>query len=82
MAADTQFRDEEGLQRRQANHVPLSPLSFLERAAKIYPSKVAVVHDDRRISYAELYQRCKRLASALSRAGVGLGDTVAIIGTP
>ena len=79
MAADTRFRDEEGLQRRQANHVPLSPLSFLERAAKIYPSKVAVVHDDRRISYAELYTRCKRLASALSRAGVGLGDTVAIM---
>jgi fatty-acyl-CoA synthase len=79
VAADTRFRDEEGLQRRQANHVPLSPLSFLERAAKIYPNKVAVVHDDRRISYAELYQRCKRLASALSRAGVGLGDTVAIM---
>ena len=79
MAADTQFHDEEGLQRRQANHVPLSPLSFLERAAKVFPNKVALVHDDRRISYAELYRRCKRLASALSRAGVGLGDTVAIM---
>ncbi|MGJ7507444.1 acyl-CoA synthetase [Variovorax sp. GT1P44] len=79
MAADTKVRDEEGLQRRQANHVPLSPLSFLERAAKVYPDKVAVVHDDRRITYAELCRRCKRLASALSRAGVGIGDTVAIM---
>ena len=59
--------------------MPLSPLSFLERAAKIYPEKVAVVHDDRRITYAQLYRRCRQLASALAEAGVGPGDTVAIM---
>ena len=79
MADDTRYLDEPGLQRREANYVPLSPLTFLEHAAKVYPNKVAVVHDDWRVSYAELYQRCKRLASALSKAGVGLGDTVAVM---
>ena len=67
------------LQRRQANYVSLSPLSFLERSAKVYPGKVAVVHGDLRTNYAELYARCRRLASALVKAGVGVGDTVAII---
>ncbi|RZL92791.1 MAG: hypothetical protein EOP82_09215 [Variovorax sp.] len=62
-----QDSDDDGLRRREANCVPLAPLGFLERAAKIYPDKVAVVHDDRRITYAELYRRCKRLASALSQ---------------
>ncbi len=67
------------LRQREANHVPLSPLSFLERSARVYPDKVAVVHGDRRIGYAELYRRCRRLASALVKAGVRKGDTVAII---
>ena len=79
MTPGMQESDDDSLRRREANYVPLSPLGFLERAARIYPGKVAVVHDDRRITYAELYRRCKRLASALSRAGVGLGDTVAIM---
>ncbi len=79
MAEQSQAADEPALQRRSANYVPLSPLSFLERAAKVYPNKVAVVHDDWRITYAELYRRCRRLASALTRAGVGIGDTVAIM---
>ncbi len=70
---------ESGLERRAANHVALSPLTFLPRAARIYPGKVALVHDDWRITYAELYRRCKRLASALKRAGVGVGDTVAVM---
>ncbi|MDM0117040.1 acyl-CoA synthetase [Variovorax sp. J22R133] len=71
--------DDEALPRREANYVPLSPLSFLERAAKVYPHKVAVVHGDWRITYAELYRRCKCFASALTQAGVGPGDTVAIM---
>jgi fatty-acyl-CoA synthase len=79
VAADMPLRDEEDLQRRQANHVPLSPLSFLERAAKVYPNKVAVVHGDWRATYAQLYRRCRRLASSLAAAGVGPGDTVAIM---
>ncbi|MEW6089924.1 MAG: acyl-CoA synthetase [Pseudomonadota bacterium] len=67
------------LDRNPANHQPLSPLSFLKRAAEVYPEKVAVVHGPLRRSYAELYTRCRKLASALSERGIGLGDTVAVI---
>ena len=67
------------LRQREANHVPLSPLSFLERSAHVYPDKTAVIHGDWRISYAELYRRCRRLASALVKAGVRKGDTVSVI---
>ena len=79
MITETRQAAEAWLERREANHVPLSPLTFLERAAKVYPHKVAVVYDDRRTPYVELYQRCRRLASALAKAGVGLGDTVAVM---
>ena len=67
------------LDRNPANHQPLSPLSFLKRAAEVYPEKVAVVHGPLRRNYAELYARCRKLASALSERGIGLGDTVAVI---
>jgi fatty-acyl-CoA synthase len=70
---------EAGLQPVAANHVPLSPLSFLVRAATVYPQKPAVVHGDRVYSYGELYARCRRLASALARRGIGAGDTVAVM---
>jgi len=79
MTADTLQAEEADLHRREANYVPLSPLTFLQRAAAVYPNKVAVVYDDRRTTYAELYARCRRLASALVKAGVGLGDTVAVM---
>ncbi len=62
-----------------ANHVPLSPLSLLRRSAYVYPDKVAVIHGQQRYSYRELYERCRRLASALQGWGVGLGDTVAVM---
>jgi fatty-acyl-CoA synthase len=62
-----------------ANYVPLTPLSFLERAAAVYPRKPAVIHGDRSYTYAELYARARRLASALVRRGIGIGDTVAIM---
>jgi fatty-acyl-CoA synthase len=75
----TSAYDAPHLQRRDANFAPLSPLSFLSRAADIYPEKVAVIHGKTRISYAELYRRCRRLASALRRRGVGRGDTVAFL---
>ncbi len=68
-----------GLDRNPANHQPLSPLSFLKRAAEVYPQKIAVVHGPLRRPYAELYARCRQLASALSERGIGLGDTVAVI---
>ncbi len=67
------------LDRNAANNVPLSPLSFLRRAADVYPDKVAVIHGDRRHTYREFYERCCRLASALAGRGVGVGDTVAVI---
>src|SRR4051794_13083434 len=66
-------------ERGPANHVPLSPLGFLRRSATIYPGKTAVIHGDRRIGYAELYHRCRRLAAALMAAGVRRGDTVAVL---
>jgi fatty-acyl-CoA synthase len=68
-----------GLEKNSANYVPLSPLSFLERAAFAYPHRVAIIHGDRRITWKECYDRCRRLASALRKRGVGVGDTVAVM---
>jgi fatty-acyl-CoA synthase len=62
-----------------ANYAPLTPLSFLTRAAAVYPQRVAWVHGDRQASYAEFASRCRRLASALTKRGIGTGDTVAIM---
>jgi fatty-acyl-CoA synthase len=62
-----------------ANYVPLSPVSFLARAAAVYPRKVAVIHGERRFTYAQFHARCRRLASALTRRGIGRGDTVAVM---
>jgi fatty-acyl-CoA synthase len=67
------------LERGPANYVPLSPLSFLPRAASIFPRKTAVIHGDRRYTYAQFHARCLRFASALARRGIGLGDTVAVM---
>src|SRR3954469_6378923 len=67
------------LPRNEANFTALSPLSFLERAADVYPRRIAVVHGDLRRTWGEVYQRCRRLASALQRAGLGQGDTVAVM---
>ena len=70
---------DQDLDRRAANYAPLTPLSFLAWAAHVYPGKPAVVHGDRSFTYAELYARCRRLASALARRGVGRGDCVAVM---
>jgi fatty-acyl-CoA synthase len=67
------------LPRTPANHAPLSPLSFLRKAAHVFPDRPAVVYAGARRSWAETYARCRRLASALARAGIGPGDTVAVI---
>jgi fatty-acyl-CoA synthase len=69
-----------GLEKTAANFAPLSPLTFLERAAAVYPQRTAVVHGTRRISWAETYRRCRRLASALAQRGIGPGDTVSVMG--
>ncbi|MEJ5991845.1 acyl-CoA synthetase [Ramlibacter sp. PS3R-8] len=70
---------DQDLPRNAANFTPISPLSFLERAAQVYPDKTAVVHGSLRRTWAQTYERCRRLASALQRAGLGKGDTVAAI---
>ncbi len=67
---------EAGLGANPANFAPLTPLGLLERTASVYPDQLAVVHGAVRRNYAELYARCRRLASALQRRGIGLGDTV------
>ncbi|HJV53884.1 MAG TPA: acyl-CoA synthetase [Noviherbaspirillum sp.] len=66
-----------GLDKNAANYTPLSPLSFLERSAQVYPNRVSVIHGDIRRTWAQTYERCRRLASALVKHGVGAGDTVA-----
>jgi fatty-acyl-CoA synthase len=70
---------ERDLDRVPANFVPLTPLSFLARSASVYPEKTAVIHGERTFTYAQFYARCRRLASALARRGIGLGDTVAVM---
>ena len=70
---------EQDLDRNAANFAPLSPLTFLERAADIYPQRIAVVHGELHCDYATLRSRCRQLASALANAGIEPGDTVAII---
>ena len=70
---------EQGLEKTRANYLPLSPVSFLRRAAAIRPDQTAVVHGQRRYTYAQFWQRSKQLASALTRRGVGRGDCVAIM---
>jgi fatty-acyl-CoA synthase len=68
-----------GLDRNPANFQPLTPLSFLERAAAVFPQRTAIVHGPRRWSYAEFYARTRRLASALARHGISRGDTVSVM---
>ena len=70
---------EQNLPRTEANYAPLSPLSFIERTAEVYPERLAVVHGDLRRNWRELFVRCRRLASALQQCGVGKGDTVAVM---
>lgn len=67
------------LDRCSANHVALSPLSFLERSALVYPDKTAVIHGKSSYSYRDLRARCGRLAAALAARGIGAGDTVSIL---
>ena len=70
---------EEGLARGPSNFESLSPLSFLPRAAAVYPGRTAVIHGTLRYTWAEVYERCRRLASALTKRGIGAGDCVAVM---
>lgn len=67
------------LARNRANHTALSPLSFLGKAERQHRDRLAVIHGQRRLSWGQVGQRCRRLASALSQLGIGHGDTVAAL---
>src|SRR6201988_2634717 len=67
------------LDRNAANFQPLTPLSFLERAAAVFPDRTAIIHGPLRRSYAEFYARARRLASALAQRGITRGDTVSAV---
>ena len=69
----------EGLDKNLANHTPMTPLSFIERAAQVYPDHLAIIHGDLRQDWQTTYARCRRLASALVAHGIGKGDTVAVM---
>src|SRR3954466_207717 len=66
-----------GLDKTPANFVPLSPLSFLERSAAVYPKLTSTVYEGRVFTWAQTYERCRRFASFLAKRGIGRGDTVA-----
>jgi len=70
---------DQDLPRNPANHSAFSPLAFLERTARVYPERTAIVHGALRQTWAQTYRRCRQLASALQQKGIGLGDTVAVM---
>ncbi|MBT4625858.1 MAG: AMP-binding protein, partial [Rhodospirillales bacterium] len=70
---------EQHLDKNDANFTALTPLTLIRRSARVYPDQLAQVHGDVRYTWSETYDRCRRLASALSMRGIGLGDTVAVM---
>ena len=71
--------NEVGLEKNEANYVPLTPLSHLRRAATVFSDRTAVIYGDHRKTYSEYFQRCTQLASALSKIGIKSGDVVATV---
>ena len=70
---------EKNLEKNKANFVPLTPLTFLVRAKEIYPNYEAVIYEDRNYTWSEVYKRCVKFASALSKIGIKKGDTVSFL---
>lgn len=70
---------EQGLDKYPANYIPLSPLTFIERSANVYPDHESVVYGSRRYTWSETFLRCRRLASALTTLGIGKNHTVAVV---
>jgi fatty-acyl-CoA synthase len=70
---------EVGLEKNAANFTPLTPIGFLLRSASVYPGRIAVAYGDRRYTWREALERCRRLAGALAARGIGPGDTVALM---
>src|SRR2546423_408189 len=79
MSQDSTDPYEAGLDKNAANYVPLSPIGFLLRSASVYPNRTAIIHGERRYTWRETLERCRRLASALAKRGIGRGDTVAVM---
>jgi len=75
----TQSPYDSDLDRNPANFQPLTPISFLARAAAVFPTQIAIVHGDLRRDYAQFYARSRRLASALAARGIKRGDTVSVM---
>ena len=75
----TQNQFDINLDRNAANYVPLSPLSFIERTAEVFPKRNAIVYGQITYNWSECYSRCRRLASALKIHGITKGDTVSIM---
>ena len=67
------------LDKNHANFTPLSPLSFLQRSAEVYPNRQSIVHGSKSYTWSDTFKRSKQLASALTKKGVGKGDTVAVL---
>ena len=67
------------LDKNKANHIPLTPLTFLERAKDVYPNYEAIVYEDRKYTWIEIYKRAVKFASALSKIGINKGDTVSFL---
>ena len=72
---------DKGLDRNTANFAQLTPLSFIQRTAAVYPDHTSVIHGNKRFTWAQTYARCRRLAGALTKRGIGLGDTVTVMGS-
>ena len=70
---------EQNLDKNDANFVPLTPLTFLERAKDIYPNYEALVYENRSYTWSDVYRRCTKFASALEKIGIGSGDTVSVM---
>jgi fatty-acyl-CoA synthase len=67
------------LDKNPANYQPLTPLTFLARSAAVYPERIAIIHGKRRTSYAQFHARCRKLASAVAKAGLAKGETVSVM---
>ena len=67
------------LDKNRANYVPLTPLSFLERAKEVYPNYEAIVYEDRKYTWSDVYKRATKFASALEKIGITKGDTVSFL---
>ena len=70
---------EKDLDKNFANFVPLSPITFIERAKDVYPEYESVIYGERKYTWKETYDRCVQFASSLEKKGIGLGDTVSIL---